>query len=119
MDMLGRLGIQALEKSTGYVAEYGLTQKGDPICLNEYATDILAKNMNTHVQLFEDFSTGMGPALKEEYINKNANFNDFMLKSRLGRSRLTYAFNMKCEKMYQFFSDFRQKQERHIIQIPY
>ena len=61
----------------------------------------------------------MGPALKEEYINPNAKFNDFMLKSRLGRSRLTYAFNMKCEKMYQFFSDYRQKQERHIIQIPY
>ena len=71
MDILSELGAQTLELD-GLVPEYGLTQQGDPICLSEYANDILNENQNTHIVLCEDFSTGMGPALIQSYLSPDA-----------------------------------------------
>ena len=83
-----------------YLPEYAITKNGDPICLSEYASQIVAETDLSHVILIEDFSTGMGPLLKETHINVNAIFDELILRKHPERSRLQYAFNAKFEKLY-------------------
>ena len=95
--------------------EYALTQQGDPICLSEYATDIVGTNTNTHLVLLEDFSSGSHSMLGKDHVNPNAEFNEFVLKSREGRSRLSYALNIKTRSLCNYFKQSREKWDQHVF----
>ena len=76
--------------------------------MNEYATSIANHKPNTFILLTEDYSTGMGPALTKQHINKNARFDEFQLDSREGRRRLSYSYTMKALAKYKFFKEYRE-----------
>ena len=82
--------MSAIGEQGQYFREYALTKQGDPICLNEYATGLSTDRPNIYVVLTEDYSTGMGETLTKDYINKDAEFDEFLLPSREGRRRLSY-----------------------------
>ena len=97
-----RLGVKTppnCQDGSIYVPEYGITEKGEPICLSEYASQIIAESAHAYILLVEDFSTGMGPQLTDAHISPDAVFNELVLTQRPGRTRLSYAFNAKFEKI--------------------
>ena len=87
--------------------------------MNEYATSIANDNSSTYILLTEDFSTGMGPALKRKHINENAEFDELLLDSREGRRRLSYSYTMKSLAKYKFFKEKRERDQNHVFIIPY
>ena len=82
--------VEKFEGSDGSIYErmLALTQTGEPICLNEYATKIAA-NSRTQVILLEDFQsdTAFFPT-SIDYINRDCKPQELVLESRHGRSRL-------------------------------
>ena len=71
-----------------YLRMLALTQTGEPICLNEYATKI-ATNLRTQVILFEDWQRDTFSESKIlDYINRDSKPQELVLESRHGRSRL-------------------------------
>ena len=100
--MLQRLGVKKpsnFQDESIYVPEYALTEKGEPICLSEYASQIIAESAHSYILLIEDFSTGMGPQLKDSHISPDAVFDELVLTQRPGRTRLSYAFNAIFERL--------------------
>ena len=61
---------------------------------------------------------GMHPLLTASHVNHNAQFDELYLSERPGRKRVIYSF-AKCAKVHRFFNDCRNKQDRHIFQIPF
>ena len=57
---------------------------GQPICINEYATDI-AEGPNSHVMHFNDFNPE-NDHISQEHIDMKENFQEFILKKRTGRA---------------------------------
>ena len=95
--------------------EFVLTVLGEPVNLSEYATLIVSKTQNVHVILIEDFSTGMGPLLKEHHIKSDSNFHELNLEDRNGRERLSYLFNVKVQCLYLYFTEAREQHDRHVF----
>ena len=106
------------EKSI-HVPEYAITCNGEPICLSEYATDITQSTLSTVVMLNEDYSSYMGKLLTKDHINLESGLDEKILKSREGRDRLTYGFNVKNLKVHQYFKDSREVHDRHVFQFPH
>ena len=61
-----------------------MTHQGEPICINEYATEI-AKHENTHVMLLDDFLSEQISFLDLSHIDPNAEFQELVLDARPGR----------------------------------
>ena len=101
-----------------YVREYAMTILGEPICLNEYAAQIVAQTTRTHVILTEDYNFWMGRVLKKEHINLESGIDELMASEYIGRDRLHYGFNVKSVSLYEYFKKAR-KRNRHVFQFPY
>ena len=85
--------VEKFEGSDGsiYVRRLALTQTGEPICFNEYATKIAA-NSRTQVILLEDFQGDTaGEPDDIDYIDCDCKPQELVLESRHGWSRLHYA----------------------------
>ena len=92
---------------TQYIPEYAMTVKGELICLNEYAAEIVDLTEKTYVLLTEDYSSWSGTQLTKEHINLEAGLDEKILPKRRGRNRLTYGFNTKCIYMHDYFKNCR------------
>ena len=88
--------------------EFALTVLGEPVNLSEYATHIVSKTKNVHVMLIEDFSSGMGPLLKEKHVKADSEFHELNLEDRSGRERLSYLFNVKVQCLHLYFTEARE-----------
>ena len=104
--------------TTPYVKEYGITVLGELICLNEYASSIVAETTKTHVALIEDFAFWMSNALKVEHIDIDASIDEFQMAEYTDRERLHYCHSVKCISIYDYFKTARKK-GRNVFQFPY
>ena len=68
-----------------YVREYALTTSGEPICLNEYAAQILSETTRTHIMLNEDYSYWMAFLVKKQHINLESGMDEMKNSKHTGR----------------------------------
>ena len=87
-----------------------MTQTGEPICLNEYATKI-ATNSRTQVILLEDFQGDTaGEPRSIDYINRDSKPQELVLESRHGRSRLHHVPIAEMGKLNQFIKNAKENE---------
>ena len=96
-----------------------LTQLGEPICINEYATRIAQVGSSIHVIQLDDFQADMAVRLKEEHINFYVKFYEMVLSKRDGRDRFTFCNDCALDNIEAQLRQRRKEQKVHVIQMPY
>ena len=110
LDAVVSRGSAQSQHSHGYYRQYSLTRLGQPICLNEYATQI-AEGPSTHVFLLEDTQADMIPQIDHHsQIQEHAQFDELKLETRPGRVRLTHVHTAHVDQLYHFFKGCREQQ---------
>ena len=100
------------------IANFGLTKKGEAICLNEYAAHISEFN-STQVILIEDWQAESNLYPDDAaYISPLTEFQELVLPSRPGRSRLHYLSGSSISAIYSLFEVAKNQQERRTFQVP-
>ena len=119
-EILGLLSVQCPDEAvdgTLYQHDHQLTSKGEPICINEYATDIAAIK-NAHVMLIVDFQVELSMKLKKINIRQESGFHEMVLDERPGRKRLTYIYKNSIEEIYEYFQSQLEGQKKRIFFLP-
>ena len=57
--------------------------------------------------------------LTKKHINIDAGIDEKVLTKRIGRDRLTYAFNARSLRLYEYFKNSRESHGRHVFQFPH
>ena len=93
----------SLEDKTTYLPWFELNHLGQPICLNEYATEI-ASGPNTHIIQLDDFDPE-AEHLTAENIDTEGEFQEKCLERRLeGRKRHTFVYQCNISRLVVLFS---------------
>ena len=102
-----------------YAPFYPLTHLGQPIGLCEYASRLAAAGSSTHVLLLHDNTSNENyGGIKEHHIDpKEEDFHELLLESREGQSRLTFAFTVETDALYEFVK--ARIEEKRIFSFPY
>lgn len=80
---------------------------GEPICINEYATDI-ASGPNSHILHLDDFNPD-NDSLTTDNIVADGDFQEkFLRKGREGRNRQTFITECNIETMYVLFNNQKE-----------
>ena len=95
---------------------FGLTKSGEAICLTEYAAYISEFN-STQVILIEDRQTESSKYPDDAaYISPLTKFQELVLPSRPGRSRLHHS-DRQISAIYSRFEVAKNQQERRTFQV--
>ena len=108
--------VKRSELSQKYVHVYNLTQTGQPICINEYATKI-AQHSRTHVLQIDDFQA-IGNPLQQYQVDESFKPHELINTSRKGRVRHIFCPQNDINQPHQFFSKCVEAKRRGVFQFP-